>query len=1208
VLALHEDTGNLGLRRFRLEGGDCSDTGRLVARVGRLPPRRSRGQIAGVTESGVLPLPLRDEPARERIATDLDVNLLVEAGAGSGKTTALVGRMVALIATGTAPIDEIAAVTFTRKAAAELRERFQTKIELRLSELRGVLSGDSEAGYAGPAEDADLELERLGGALDEIDRAFIGTIHSFCGRLLRERPLDVGLDPAFEELPVEERAALRRGFWDACLERLARDSDPILEELSRAGLRPADLFGLFDTLVENPDVDFPAEALARPSMTDVGVIRSDLEGLVDRAWELMDDMPPPKGWDSLQDKLRKLHFEREITGWKEPADLFEAVALLCKPKNPHKTTFNKWRDKEMTRSLLEDINTFGVGNTPAHRLVDRWYAHRYALAIRLCRTAAQQFEEHRIRIGRLDFQDLLVLAARLLRENETVRRQLGRRYRRLLVDEFQDTDPLQAEIMLLLSAEPMAEDESSTEGDRSDWRVQEPREGALFVVGDPKQSIYRFRRADIQLYGFVRERFEVFGQVLTLSTNFRSRPSIGDLVNDVFDDDAFFPPEATAEQAAFERLDTRPPVEAVPCEGVFAYTLAPDEKNKAAASADDAARIAGWIRGRVDRAERRPEDFLILTRGRGQITAYANALEAHGLPVQVTGAGVGVEEEINELQIVLRCMIDPADPVKVVAALVGLFFGVDYERLVQHRLDGGGFDAMAPGDRGHPDVVDALRRLHGWWRASSAEPADIFIGRLVSTLGILPLSAAGDLGALRAGALLYALDAVRAAALAGDTSLPGAVAALDAALDLKEAEAPLEPGRGDAIRLMNLHQAKGLEGTVVVLADPTEHKVRVPDSHMTRSEDGAAEGFLRVSESRGGFKGSQDLARPFGWGERQAAELAFSEAEEVRLLYVAVTRAREELVVARWPEGRGSSAWAPLDSWLDEHADVLPLERGTPAPRTEVSLDPEEVREAIAGAAEALDNAGTATYARATVTSLAKGRDAAESMRESRPGAEAPDRSELRGFAWGSAVHGALALSAANPNDEILRAGCRDLLVEHQRPLDDRGEPIELLELLGLVRSVRESDIWKRAQAAKRRLVEIPFALQGLELDVAPEQAVDRAPVGGTGKRQLDLFGGGAPVPEEEQLYVPPDFASREAETDLPTVVEGVIDLAFKERGGWVIADYKTDVGTDADFTARAVGYRTQVDLYARAWTTLTGEPVKERVLFYTAQNRVESW
>jgi ATP-dependent helicase/nuclease subunit A len=1170
-----------------------------------------------VTDTEVIRLPLPDDPARARIASDLDTNFIVEAGAGSGKTTALVGRMVALITTGAATVDEIAAVTFTRKAAAELRERFQTHIEESLHAAREVGTKD------------ELILERLEQALDDIDRSFIGTIHSFCGRLLRERPLDVGLDPAFLELPVEERIELRRRFWGAYLERMARDSDPLLEDLSRAGLRPASLYGLFDRIVENPDVDFPADALDPPRLSDVGAIRAELEGLVDRAWELMDDRPPAKGWDSLQKKLRQLQFEREITGWSEATDLFEAVAVLCKAPPVYKTTFNKWRDKEMARSLVADINAFGVGDTDAGRLVDRWYAHRYALAIRLCRAAARDFEEHRLRAGRLDFQDLLLLAARLLRENPSVRRQLGRRYRRLLVDEFQDTDPLQAEIMLLLSSEPGEPDEAD-QPDVADWRAQVPRSGALFVVGDPKQSIYRFRRADIQLYGFVRERFAEFGEVLTLSTNFRSRPPIGDLVNELFSTEGFFPDEATREQAAFERLDTRPPTEVVPREGVFTYSLEPEQGNKASAGADDAARIASWIRTRVDEGERSPEDFLILTWQRGQLAAYAQALEAYSLPVQVTGAGIGVEEEIEELRALIRCMIDPSDPVKVVAVLVGLFFGLDYERLVQHRLEGGGFDAMWPGDRGQSDVLEAVRRLHGWWRASVAEPADVFVGSVVGELGLLPYAAAGNLGALRAGALLYALDAVRAAALAGDTSLPGALRALEAALDLKEAEAPLEPGREDAVRLMNLHQAKGLEGTVVILADPTEPSSRPPDAHLTRSEAGGAEGFLLVSDSQGGFRGGRELARPVGWRDRQEAETRFGDAEDVRLLYVAVTRAREELVVARWPAGRGSSAWAPLDPWLDDHAEVLELDIVPPAPRDELEIDDEEVRERVAAAHAALQAAGVPTYEHASVTHVAKDRqggpgggvrDGAPSQTGNGAGAAAvpgPNGTtaggtragELRGYAWGSAVHGALAAAATKPDDEALRSACRDLLVEHQRPLDDHGEPLELRELLELVRAVRASALWARAQAADRTLVEVAFAVPGLAVDdevgdeVEPEE-----PVPTPGRRQLDLFAnvGGGDEPAAPAASTD-ESGALDGATDVPLVLEGVVDLAFRERGGWVIADYKTDVGTDADFRARAEGYRRQVDLYARAWTRLTGEPVKERVLFYTAQGRTDSW
>lgn len=1151
-----------------------------------------RDTLSLVTDTEVLTFPLPDQGARERIARDLDTNLLVEAGAGSGKTTALVGRMVALIETGVASADEIAAVTFTRKAAAELRERFQAALEARLMESRA----------RGP--DADPQTERLARALEEIDRVFLGTIHSFCGRLLRERPLDVGLDPAFEELPVEERIRLRRGFWAAYLERMARDSDPLLEELAEAGLSATTLYGLFDTLVENPDVEFPAGERAPPPLGEVGAVRGRLDELVSRAWELMDDLPPTKGWDSFQSKLRRLHFEREITGWREPADLFEALATLCKNRPPHKTTLNRWRDKEMAKTLLADVNDFAVGETPAHALVHRWFAHRYALALRLCSAAAAAFEEHRLRIGKLDFQDLLLLSARLLRENPRVRRQLGGRYRRLLVDEFQDTDPLQAEIILLLASEPDEEVERDTgelDSPDADWRTATPRDGALFVVGDPKQSIYRFRRADIQLYSFVRDRFDRFGDVVTLSTNFRSRPAIGDVVNEVFDAEAFFPRQATDVQAAFERLDTRPPVDDVPCEGVFTYLLDPERKTKGSAAEDDAARLASWIRARVDTGQREPGDFLVLTRLRPHLDAYARALEARDLPVNVTGAGVGVEEEIHELEVLLECMIDPSDPVKVVSALVGLFFGIDYERLATHRLSGGTFDARHPGHEGHPDVCGAVRTLHAWWRASIAEPADVFIGRLISELGVLPYAAAGELGSLRAGALLYAMDAVRAAAFGGDTSLTGALTALRAALDLKEAEAPLEPGRPNAVRLMNLHQAKGLEGTVVVLANPTEMRSRAPDAHVSRAEDGSALGFLRVSQAQGGFRGNRDLARPEGWAEREAAERAFEDAEEVRLLYVAVTRAREELVVSRWPDGRGSSVWAALDPWLEEHATSLELEVVDPPQREPVQAAPGDAEEGLRAAEDRIRKMGTPSYRAVSVTALAK-----DDRRESGfVKSESQERRVFRGYTWGSAVHGALALAASEPGDEALRAACRDLLVEHQRPLDGHGEPVELGELVQLVKSVHASELWVRARKADRTLVEVAFASKGVH---GPPPAVTE-PVEPTtssrAKKQLDLF---AIDPSEEEGGREVLEAPEPTELERETFVEGVVDLAFRETGGWVIADYKTDVGTDPDFSSRQEQYRRQVDLYADAWSKLTGERVKERILFYTAQGRMESW
>jgi ATP-dependent helicase/nuclease subunit A len=1151
-------------------------------------------------DADVVRLPLPDEAARARIRGGLDINLLVEAGAGSGKTTELISRMVALIETGTSEADEIAAVTFTRKAAGELRERFQAGIEHRLSEYRGRGDVDSTS------------FERLSRGLDDIDRTFIGTIHAFCSRLLRERPLEIGLDPAFEEMAIEERITLRRRFWQAYLERLTRESDPILEDLARAGLKPLSLYRLFDAVVENPDVEFRADPSAPGSPEELGAFRTQLVSLVERAWELMPDRVPEADWDPLQKKLRTLHFSLDVTGWVEPAELYEAIGTLCKPANPHTITQNRWRERAQAVALRDAVNAFGVGDTPARMLHLRWLAHRYALAMRLARHAAVEFAAHRRRIGKLDFEDLLVLAAELLRTNPGVRRDLGRRYRRLLVDEFQDTDPLQAEIMLLLSSEPDVTTEGR-EGASSPtpgvpavpgvpaWRTAVPRPGALFVVGDPKQSIYRFRRADIQLYALVKDRFREFGDVVELTTNFRSRPPIGDLVNELFPRAGFFPDAATPEQAAFEPLNTRPPTAAVSAEGVFHYRLTPPEKNAHAAARDDAERIASWIRGRVDMGERRPGDFLILTRMKGRIDVYARALEAQALPVEVTGAGIGAEDEIRELVAVLECLIDPTNPVKVVAALVGLGFGIDYERLITHRLDGGGLDAMRPGERGHADVLDALRTLHAWWRAASAEPADIFVPRLVREIGLLPLAAAGDLGAVRAGALLYAMDAIRSAALAGDASLPGAITAMLSALSLAEAEAPLEPSKPDVVRLMNLHQAKGLEATVVVLADPSGGREHAPDLHIERGDDGRAVGYARVTEASEGRGGAKDLARPADWDDMAQIESRFDAAEGVRLLYVAVTRAKEELIVARWPDKSDVSPWRALHSWLDDRAELLELEARPARPREEIEATASDIGRVTAQAAGTITAMRTPSYLHRSVTDVAKATLAAERSREPERASVASSE-ELRGFSWGSAVHGALAAAARAPGVEPLRATCRDLLVEHGRPLDDHGEPTEIEELTRLVRAVQASDLWARAMRAERMMSEVAFSVPGWTVAVAGEAAEAGRKRLADGKRQLDLFGGLA-TPASTQADA---SASQTAEP--PMLLEGVIDLVFREPGGWVVADYKTDVGTDPEFAGRESAYRRQVDLYAEAWARLTGEPVKERVLLFTSQGRAERW
>ncbi|MDE2677500.1 MAG: UvrD-helicase domain-containing protein [Gemmatimonadota bacterium] len=1093
-----------------------------------------------------------DQSERDRISEDLDRNLLVEAGAGSGKTRSLVDRMVALVGTGTCTVDRIAAVTFTRKAAAELRQRFQVSLEQVLARM--------------PA--GDPRRERLEYAIRDLDRAFLGTIHAFCAKLLRERPLEAGLDPGFREVQETEGVRMKRAFWLDFLERLGSDGDPDLEELERLGIEPDRLQPLFDELVENPDVDFGFQPVPPPDEAEFRAVRARFNELLDRAGRMMRNRKPRGGWDPFGRRMRTLLYWRRALDWDDRTAFFDALARVHLKKG--RLTQYKWADtpsgKAGAKALGVAFQEFAAAGSRADALLRSWWAHRYPVAMRVANRAARAFAQQRKDRAEINFQDLLVLTAALLRDEPGARRDLGRRYRHVLVDEFQDTDPLQAEILLLLTSEPEA---------GADWTTVVPRPGALFVVGDPKQSIYRFRRADIALYDFVKNRFRDFGDVLLLAANFRSLDAIEALVKGVFDSDDRFAGDDTDRQAAFAPLLVQPWVreESEPGPGLLsAYTVAGGTQGQAAE--DDAGRIATEIARRVAAGERGPGDFMVLTRTRKFLGVYARALEDRNLPVEVSGAGVGFEDELGALLLLFRCLADPAHEVRVLGVLSGPLFGITLDRLVEYRDGGGCFRVNRPAD-GDGEVADALNVLHGWWKRARREPADLTAERLVAGTGLFPLAAAGTLGQLRAGALVYLLNAVRGRALEGDTSIAGAVDALETALEWEDAEAPLVPERPNCVRVMNLHRAKGLEAPVVFLAAPFPGPGFPPKKRVARDGEGVARGTMPIVVERGWSK--EVIAQPPGWEEEQRTEAAFEEAEKVRLLYVAATRARDELWVARWVGGRGgkASVWEPVESWVVAEAvrgeggiaRVADLPREDP-PAPDV-LDPgTDLAGPMAAVAEAAIRTREPTYRLDSVTRRAKTDAAAgeDSTTGAVPSlhteAFAPPglRPATGGFEWGSVVHEVLAAAGEGTTGDALIKLARDLLVEYERPVDSAGAPTELEALIAMVESVRGSEIWNRAMAAGERHAEIPFA-------------VNAGPGPGRGD-----------------------------------VIEGVIDLVFREAEKWVVADYKTDTGDDPDFMERVVRYRAQVDVYAQCWERLTGEEVAERVILFTSQGRTESW
>ena len=1043
---------------------------------------------------------LPDAAARRAISEDLGTSLLVEAAAGTGKTTKLVERMTALIRTGATTIDHLSAVTFTIKASAELSERFQASLE------------------TAARESAPEDRPRLEAALSRLDSAFVGTIHAFCARLLRERPVEAGVDPGFAEMDEPENAAARLEAWNRYTERLFTGESPILARLPALGIRLEDLRQTFETLSDNEDV-LPAIGPEEPP-PDFSAERAAVEKFLEHAIRELPGQMPAGGWSDFQGAVRRA---ARLVSLRDTSDAPAFAKVLEALHRAKKRATGSGRLRSEFETLLRD--TIEPGLT-------RWRQYLHPILMRAIAPAASDYASWRRRNGRLNFQDLLLLARDLLRRHPQVRRAFQDRFLPILVDEFQDTDPIQAEILFYLTG---------ADADEQDWKKLAPLPGSLFVVGDPKQSIYRFRRADIETYAAVRERMEKSGRVLNLSANFRSTARLCRWVNGVFSKE--FPAAATPEQAAWVPLAAQR-AEGAP--GVFRLQTRTPSSGAAAVVEQDSARIARAIAAMVRCGERRPGDFLVLFRARKFMSDYARALESRGIPYELSGGGAFKDsEELRTLLPLLQAISDPDDPVPFAAVLRGPLFGVDDEALYRHARAGGRFSFRAalpePAD---PRIARACQLLAEGEELAATLPPGAAISRLCGRLGWTAYAGSRELADSRAGNLLKAIAAARTFSSEGLDF--GAVVA---ELGRLTGEGYIEemgarPGRRGAVRLMTLHGAKGLEAPVVFLADPRRESVRPPRFWIDRRGE-RAEGHWRVIRETEGF-GVIEIAEPQGWEEMAAIEKAFDDAEKKRLLYVAATRAREMLVVSIWKQGKSENAqgpWSSLAPFLTE--DLL-----EPAPATQAA--PALPLSGLAGELSAFAvrrerrraESGAATYAVVPVTGIAHA------------GVPRPAWQRTgRGMSWGRVLHGVLEALMRDSKLDV-RACVSNLLAEEDRPAGD------LDEIVRIVDGVRGSPLWQRALAAKARFAEVPFALR-----------VPRAELG---------------------------FSDGPAEP----LLQGAIDLVFEEDDGWVLIDYKSDTVKD-NLPDLVAFYTPQVDIYRRYWERLTGRPTRAGLFFLETREAV---
>ncbi len=1071
--------------------------------------------------------PPPDQAARNRIRTALDANILVEAGAGSGKTTSLVDRLMAYVERGD-PAETLAAVTFTRKAAAELRERFQVALEARARAAR-ALAGAGDAG-------AIAATERCERALAALDGAFLGTIHSFCARLLRERPIAAGLDPSFEEVTDAAWEQLRADFWRRFVEEQLIANDPMIAELRALGVLPTALREGFTARIKYPEVDFAAKQTPKPN---VSAVRAALERLLGRALALLPASEPPGGWDGLQSKCRRLRFQRSLATWSEDLGFLGALAQLC--GSDIKVTQKDWSDdaktKKAVKQLGEDFQAFVDG--PGGSLLVAWREYRYPAVMRFLDAAQEAFEQERLVTGQLGFEDLLLRARDLLRGDPEARRDLGRRYAHVLVDEFQDTDPIQAEVCFLLASDP----ESG-----NDWRTVRLRDGALFVVGDPKQSIYRFRRASFDTYKLVKERFRECGEVLQLTACFRCAPQIARFVEAHFR--TTLPAQDSDEQAAFAPMQPWGP--AADAKGsVLHYTVGAEAKasGRDRVLAADAGQLASWIARRV-RAGEAPESFLILTYRRADTTEVARELGERNVPVSLSGGRFEERDELAELLVILRSLADPDNAVLVTAALEGWCFGLSPLDLLAARDAGLRFTLSQPPATADSAAGRALARMHGWWLRSQAWPLEEAVERLLDETGLLAHAAASELGEARAGALMRLVAALRE--MAGSASgLAGLVEAVEESLAVSEGGAQLRPERRDAVRVMNLHKAKGLEADIVVLAAPTEDKEHQLNEHVARSGAEGTRSGLRILD------GKEVIAQPAGWDEMEATEARFRAAEEERLRYVAATRARRELIVARlektYASGEvrvGGGYWAPFEASLQEKGAAFALRVDAPPGRRQLARSAEELLGRTEQVAAACALAGRKTMTSTSVTRSAKA-ELAERRAEDGDWAMIRPESQVsgRGLRWGSAVHRAIE-------------GV------------ERGRTGENLRVFAVAVAVSEGLAATPAEAG-------PVAD---ELVAVAQRVWASSPGGLPGSAARRRFEWTVAVSERDA-----DGVER--------LTEGVIDAAVFDGAAWHVLDWKSDEVDEATWVSRAVAYQAQVDRYAEMISRLRGEPAAGRLV-----------
>ena len=854
---------------------------------------------------------LVDQENRRRAMTDFNSILLVEAAAGTGKTSLMAGRVAMMLASGYLPGD-IAAITFTELAASQLNRRIKETVDALLADaipafLKPVL----------PDRLTSAQRAALTATAPRLDELTATTIHGFCQAIIHSHGVQAGLDPGARIVDATIADGLFLGELSAWFSRRlgerAVDDDPIVVLAEQIPLQVVDLMRELALLRrKHPD----ATPIAPPADGRPDIVFLQAVDDFDRWQASIGD----QGWPrEIALELQRLAaryknaFERPpdfATLWKlcdaGHSRLFTSKGLQLKAYGEAAEVLGAYREETASDLTFQRYQVVS----------DAWNELIGHIASRLvCELSSSldllldNYERQKRAAAVLDFDDLLLHVRTLVRDHEEVRRAIGQRYRYILVDEFQDTDRIQNEILFSIAAND----------DRLErWEDSRLRPGSLFLVGDPKQAIYRFRGADIEAYELSRRLVSAQddGTVIDVTANFRSQSPIIKHVNTCFE--GVF---GKGSQPRYVALAPTIPDRSYPVPCVTRFTVHVETEGRIYADmfreaeaervADICERLIGNVM--IPRADGsltplRAGDIALLSPGHTELWRYERALEKRGLSLSSqAGQSLMRRQETQDMLALLRVLADSSDTLAFGAFMRGPLVGLTEQELLD-------ITAALPPVEGRPSFFNArtdatlvrhplarsiLEQLQHLRRRVSISTPSLILAEAIERLNARVIVAARHRN--RNARAIANLDAlIERARSYGVSGLRAFVRDLQADWERK-ARAP--EGRIDAaehaIEVITIHSAKGLEWPVVIPVNSTTELYR-PDQFVHRQSDNSLHWML-------GGVSPPDLAAA------RAEESQEDANQRERIWYVACTRARDLLILPHIPQASKGSWFSSID-------------------------------------------------------------------------------------------------------------------------------------------------------------------------------------------------------------------------------------------------------------------------------------------------------